>query len=223
MKNNITIAAAGLALLIGAPAFAEPSSEVAFDAPTRALLRSGDPTKGEALAKDQCDKCHGKMGPGVSDDTDDPNLAGQLASYTYKQLVDYVGKQRDDKDMRKRAKKLSDQDMVDLAAWYAAQPLPDPARKNTDQATLRLVYKGDPKRMIKPCGSCHGRSGQGGGKNDAAALTGQRRGYFISTLAGFKEEDRENDIYSRMRLIAEALTEQEIEALADYYAAPDPE
>ena len=39
----------------------------------------------------------------------------------------------------------------------------------------------------------------------------------------FKEGDRSNDVYSRMRLIAEALTDEEIEALAAYYAAALPE
>ena len=76
--------------------------------------------------------------------------------------------------------------------------------------------------MIKPCASCHGRDGLGG-KHDSATLVGLRRNYFVETMIAFQEEDRVNDIYSRMRTIAMALTEEEIEALADYYAAKDPE
>jgi cytochrome c553 len=43
-----------------------------------------------------------------------------------------------------------------------------------------------------------------------------------ASTAEFKEGDRENDVYSRMRVVAEALTEEEIEALADYFAIPEP-
>lgn len=42
-------------------------------------------------------------------------------------------------------------------------------------------------------------------------------------MLAFKEGDRTNDIYSRMRYVSEALTEAEIEALADYYASDLPE
>ncbi|MGB5226341.1 MAG: c-type cytochrome, partial [Arenicellales bacterium] len=77
---------------------AEPSSAVAFDLPTLKLLRSADPAKGEALAKEsKCAKCHGDAG--VSDDPDDVNIAGMSSSYLFKQLKDYQDKKRDDRDM----------------------------------------------------------------------------------------------------------------------------
>lgn len=40
-------------------------------------------------------------------------------------------------------------------------------------------------------------------------------------MEAFQEGDRTNDIYSRMRLIAKVLTTKEIQALADYYSAPE--
>ena len=57
---------------------------------------------------------------------------------------------------------------------------------------------------------------------DMPPLTGQRKGYFITAMEEFAEEDRANDIYWRMRDIAKLLTEEEIEALAAYYASADP-
>ena len=85
-----------------------------------------------------------------------------------------------------------------------------------------LVFRGDPTRLLKACASCHGRDGRGG-QFDHPALSGQYPEYFIYTLTEFQEDDRTNDIYSRMRHIAQALTEEEIEALASYYGTAVPE
>ena len=211
----------GMALLIPT-ARAEPSSAVAFDMATIQLLRAADPGRGEALAKEgKCAKCHGDAG--VSDDPEDVNIAGMSVSYIYKQLKDYQDKKRDDKDMYKKTRNLDEKQMADLAAWFSSQvPAPVAADRNTDPAVLRLVFHGDPTRLLKACASCHGRDGRGG-QFDHPALAGQYPEYFIYTLTEFKEEDRTNDIYSRMRHVAAALTEEEIEALAGYYATSVPE
>lgn len=210
----------GMALLVPL-AGAEPSSEVAFDIPTVHMLRAADPARGEALAKEKkCRKCHGDAG--VSDDAEDTNIAGMRPSYFYKQLKDYQGEQRDNREMKKGVRDLDDQQMADLAAWYETQaPASQAAAKEYDPAILQLVYKGDPTRLIKACSTCHGRRGQGA-MFDNPPLTGQYPEYFITTMTEFKEGDRANDIYSRMRTIAEALTEEEIEALAAYYSAALP-
>ena len=57
---------------------------------------------------------------------------------------------------------------------------------------------------------------------DHTRINGLYREYFVTTMTEFKEGDRENDVYSRMRVVAEVLTEEEIEALADYFAIPEP-
>ena len=209
-------------MLFASVANAEPSSLVAFDLATVQLLRTADTGRGEALAKEsKCAKCHGDAG--VSDDPEDVNIAGMRASYIYKQLKDYQDKNRDDKDMYKKTRNLDEQQMADLAVWFASQePAPVAEDRNTDPAILRLVYHGDPRRLLKACASCHGRDGRGG-QFDHPALAGQYPEYLVYTLTEFKEEDRTNDIYSRMRHIAAALTEEEIEALAGYYATTVPE
>lgn len=197
---------------------AEPSSAVAFDLPTLRLLKSADPEKGEALAKkSKCSKCHGDNG--VSDDPDDSNIAGMSVSYLFKQLKDFQDKKRDDRDMFKKVRYLEDSELADLAAWYALQEpaKPDPNRVMTEEVK-KLVVRGDPERLLKACSSCHGRDGRGG-QFDHPALTGQIKGYLVYSMMAFKEGDRTNDIYSRMRHVSEALTEDEIEALADYYAS----
>ena len=198
-------------------ALAEPSSEVAFDLDTVRLLRSADPANGEAVAKkSKCRKCHGDAG--VSTDPDEVNIAGMRSSYLYKQLKDYHGGQRDERSMKKATKKLNDQEMADLSAWYASLPAAKQGETEPDENTLKLVYQGDPTRLLKSCRSCHGRKGQGG-QFDHPAIAGQNRGYFIETMTLFQDGDRENDVYSRMRVIAEKLTEEEIEGLATFYSA----
>ena len=209
-------------LLCASVASAEPSSAVAFDQATLNLLADADPARGEALAGEgKCRKCHGDAG--VSEDPEDVNIAGLSASYIYKQLADYKDKNRDDRDMYKAMKDLGGQQMADLAVWFAAQAPAQPAAdRNMSPEVMKLVFQGDPTRLLKACASCHGRDG-GGGQFDHPALTGQHQEYFVYTLTEFREGDRTNDIYARMRTVAEALTEEEIDALAAYYGAAVPQ
>jgi cytochrome c553 len=143
-----------------------------------------------------------------------------LATYTYKQLKDYKdGKRTDNPMMVGLTKPLKDQDMADLAVFYAAQPLPAAtvASEGVGDGAKVLVNKGDGKRLLAPCAACHGGRGQGS-IVDVPALAGQQSGYFSQTMQAYKQGKRNNDIYQRMRLIAQQLTDEEIKAVADYYA-----
>jgi cytochrome c553 len=125
--------------------------------------------------------------------------------------------------MYKNVKNLDDKQLADLAAWYAEL---EPAARGTSKTVTaeiqRLITHGDPERLLKACAACHGSKGRGG-QFDHPALAGQNRTYLVDSMIAFKDEDRTNDIYSRMRTVSEVLTEEEIEALADYYAADLPE
>jgi cytochrome c553 len=213
---RMMIVLAGMALLVPA-VHAEPSSEVAFDVPTLKMLKSADPAAGKELATEtKCAKCHGDAG--ISDDEDDINIAGMSASYIFKQLRDYKDKKRDARDMYKLVRDMDDQQLANLSAWYASlEPAPpNPNRVLTDEVRT-LVYRGDPERLLKSCASCHGQDGRGG-QFDNPALAGQHKTYLIDSMTEFKEGDRENDVYGRMRDVSTRLTEAEIEALAEYYA-----
>ncbi len=220
MIKTLTLMA-GLSML-ATNVIAEPSSAVAFDVPTLKMLRDADPARGETVAGDnKCAKCHGDAG--VSDDPDDINIAGMSRSYIYKQLVDYKDKSRDNRDMYKRVKKLENQDFADMAAWYESlEPAAPRADRQMTPELRQLIVNGDPTRLLKGCAACHGRDGMGG-QFDHPLLTGQHKQYLIDSMTEFKDEDRENDVYGRMRDVSRALTEAEIEMLADYYAAFVPE
>jgi cytochrome c553 len=215
--GSIRMILLSLLFLFGTQGLAAPSTNVAWTSQTRALVASGDFERGEKLAG-RCAPCHGATG--VSSMAAYPSLAGQLATYIFKQLKDYHdGKRADNAVMTATVAGLSEQNMVDLAAFYAAQSLP-PANSENDGGDIarQLVGKGDGKRLIPPCASCHGASGEGKIVH-IPALAGQMSRYISQTMQNYKNGQRANDVYSRMRLIAAKLSEPEIKALADYYAS----
>ena len=115
------------------------------------------------------------------------------------------------------AKGLTEQDAADLAVWFSS--LPPQENKSSSQnlaSAKRMVEQGDSKRILPPCFVCHGGKGQGE-KMDIPMLAGQQPDYFSRTLEAYKNGQRHNDIYSRMRLIAQQLSDEEIKELAQYY------
>ncbi len=185
-------------------------------------VAKGDPKKGETLAKQaRCSKCHGDTG--VSDEDDTPSIAGQIAAYSYKQLHDYKAKNRDDRDMLKKVKKLSNQDMIDISAWYATQKTEAMAGDKKGKKIPVLANKGDKKRFLIACDTCHDKDAMKRGFQ-TPIIEGQKPEHFVETMMAFKEGDRTNDHYKLMQNIASKLTEDEIKELAGYYAAkPMPE
>lgn len=202
------------ALLFPLALSAQPSSQVAWTAEQLNFVKAGNPTKGQELAK-SCAACHGDKGISTAQAT--PSLAGQLPTYLYKQLQDYKNGDRQDPMMSGIAKSLNQQDAADLAAWFASLPPVFQSRSPMvyEQAE-KLVKEGNRDRILPPCEVCHGNDGKGQ-TMDIPALSGQNAAYLSATLKAFKSGARRNDIYSRMRLIAESLSEQEIDELGFYY------
>jgi cytochrome c553 len=195
---------------------AEPSTNIAWTPELLNFVKHGDAAKGKELAQ-TCAGCHGKNG--VSPIETYPSLAGQLATYTYKQLRDYADGKRTHMLMNSVAAGLTEQDSADLAVWFASLPAPQADRnQKSGQLTQakRLVEMGNGKKLIPPCFTCHGSRGQGE-KQDIPALSGQNPGYFSTTLEEYKNGTRHNDVYGRMRLIAEQLSAEDIRQLAQYY------
>jgi len=212
-----------LAFIAPALVNAEPSSQIAWTPDNLNLVKSGNLSKGKELAE-SCKSCHGDKGQGMKEETRDgetlpsiPALAGQLATYTYKQLRDYANGSRSHVQMTGIAKGLTEQAAADLAVWFGSLPHAEnkSGSKNLDRAE-KMVESGDGKRILPPCFVCHGGKGQGE-KQDIPALAGQQADYFARTLLEYKNGQRHNDIYSRMRLISQQLSEAEIKELAQYY------
>jgi cytochrome c553 len=204
----------------------ESGSQVAWDQATLDTLKKGNAEHGGNLAQ-TCKACHGERGEGSKATVEDgetipavPAIAGQLATYTYKQLRDYANGDRSDASMTGIAKSLSEQDAADLATWFSSLPLPRIEGGDKDSGKLneaeKMAKEGDGKRILPPCFVCHGSSGQGE-KIDIPGLAGQQGDYLEKTLLAYKNGERHNDIYSRMRLIAKQLSAEEIKQLSIYY------
>jgi len=213
-----------IALIAPVMVNAKPSSQIAWTPEMLQKVKQGDLNKGKALSV-SCTGCHGEKGEGIKAETQGdetipaiPALAGQMATYTYKQLRDYFNGDRANDAMTGIAKGLSEQDAADLAAWYASlTPLQTAKSTGTRSARAeKMVAEGDGKRILPPCSVCHGGKGQGE-KMDIPALAGQQADYVVNTLMAYKSGERHNDNYSRMRLIAQQLTDAEIRELAEYY------
>lgn len=178
----------------------------------------GDPLRGEELnTQHMCASCHGK--DGIAPTTNWPSVAGQLESYTFKMLLDYQSGARAEDNranvMSAVVEMLSPQDMSDLASYYASLEAPV---LTTSLPVPELVTKGDTERLITPCASCHGVTGQGGIKG-TPAIAGQSADVLKRALEFYQSGERHSDLYSVMGQAAMRLTADEIDSLSDYYSS----
>jgi cytochrome c553 len=160
----------------------------------------------------QCTMCHGARG---LSNANTPNLAGQYAAAIYKQLQDYKSGARINAIMSPRVVSLSDQDMRDLAAYYAYLPRLPPYHPIDAGPEPQIVEHGAPMRNIPPCATCHGEVDH---KLGSAWLEGESAVYLHTQLQEFASGKRHNDISGQMRNIARNMTGAEIEQASVYYA-----
>ena len=170
---------------------------------------SADAEAGRRRAE-PCAACHGPAGnatiPGM------PSLAGQPTMYTHWTLIKFRDGRRKDPQMSPIAEKLSDEDMADLAAYYAAQRArPRPA--GVDQSKTA-----DGKRIAEyyHCSSCH--RPQFTGFEQVARLAGQDLTYLTKLIRGFKQKTA-SDLDGTMTMAAQPLRDEDIEPLAHYIAS----
>jgi cytochrome c553 len=172
--------------------------------------------RGATLAQ-RCAICHGPIGISRADS---PNLAGQYVSVIYKQLLDFRSLARTNAVMSPFAANLSDQDITDLADYYAYLPRLPAYHPERKLPTPRIVIYGAPIRGVAPCGACHGSLDN---KIGSPWLEGQSQVYLKEQLQAFASGQRTNDINQQMRNIARVMTPQEIDEAAAYYASQPPE
>lgn len=167
--------------------------------------------RGATLALN-CTMCHGAQGVSRSDA---PNLAGQYPEVVSKQLIDYKGGKRASSIMAALSRNLTDENIADLAAYYASLPKARTAPTTYDESLPALIRVGDPMRNIAPCISCHGGVDQ---KLGAPWLEGMPKDYLVQQLQLFKQGQRRNDGQQQMRNVARSMTEDEIGRVATFYA-----
>jgi cytochrome c553 len=191
-------------------------SEVVLTPTTLAHPSQESIGRGATLAQ-RCAICHGPTGISRADS---PNLAGQYVAVIYKQLLDFRALARTNAVMSPFAANLSDQDIADLAAYYAYLPRLPAYHPEPQLPRPRIVIYGAPIRGIAPCGACHGSLDN---KTGSPWLEGQSEVYVKDQLQAFASGQRTNDINQQMRNIARAMTPQEIDEAAAYYASQPPD
>ena len=177
--------------------------------------QGGDAAAGKSKAA-VCSACHGA--DGNSSNGEWPKLAGQHAQYLENQLHAYKSGERKNPIMAGQVAALSEQDIKDLAAYFASQPLkPGVANPELAKQAESLYRGGRAEAGIPACSACHGPQGAGNAAAGYPAIHGQHAQYTAAQLKAYRSGERAGtDLATMMSQVATQLTDAEIEALASY-------
>jgi cytochrome c553 len=180
---------------------------------------TGDVEAGKAQAA-ACGACHGQDGASPIDPSY-PVLAGQSAVYLLRQLNAIQSTARNIPLMAGQLNGKSQQDLADIAAYYASLPGKVGQAQGDDEsiALAEGIYRGGVQsKAVAACVACHAPSGKGNAPAGFPAIGGQSPAYTIKQLTDYREGRRVTDeaFGGMMRGVAGRLTDTEIAALADY-------
>jgi cytochrome c553 len=179
--------------------------------PLAPLTLTGSAERGEALAY-TCSGCHGVEGyHNAYPSYHVPKLGGQNADYLEVALQGYRAGSRSHATMQAQAAQLSDQDIVDLAAWF--ESLEGRPETGSSAAADTAIAAGRQKAVA--CQTCHGTDGIAEGPQ-WPNLAGQHESYLIEALTQYKRGARADLLMGPMLA---PLDDQAIEELAAFYAA----
>ena len=174
-----------------------------------------DIAKGQAKSNEVCGACHTNDGSRGS--PANPILQGQHPDYIVKQLTEFKNDKRSNPVMKGFASTLTEQDMKNVAAFYASKQAKPGFAKSKDSIALgEKIYRGGlADRSIAACAGCHGPNGAGI-PAQYPRLAGQHGDYTVAQLVAFQTGTRKNS--PQMTGIAAKMTDKEIKAVADYIA-----
>ncbi|SIS13573.1 cytochrome c oxidase, cbb3-type, subunit III [Aquipseudomonas alcaligenes] len=185
-----------------------------------AAAQAANPLVGDAEAGKAkvavCGACHGADGNSAAPNF--PKLAGQGEKYLLKQLHDVKSGKRQIVEMTGMLTNLSDQDLADIAAYFASQKMSvgaaDPALVEHGEALFR---GGKLAEGMPACTGCHSPDGAGLAAAGYPKLGGQHSQYVAKQLTDFREGNRTNDGDAMiMRAIAAKLSNKDIQAVSSY-------
>ena len=170
-----------------------------------------------------CSACHGADGNSAVPSF--PKLAGQGEAYLIKQMKDIRDGARPVPTMAGQLDGKSDEELADLAAYFASQPKSG-GRTNPELVALgaKIFRGGVAERNVAACSACHSPTGKGNAPAGFPSLAGQHAEYTATQLKMYRKgyEDssgRTNDGDGKiMRTIAFGLSDKEIEAVSSYIA-----
>jgi cytochrome c553 len=174
-----------------------------------------DLAKGQATATAVCVACHtfdGSRGSPAQ-----PILAGQHPEYLVKQLTEFKSGKRANAIMKGFASTLSEDEMRNVAAFYASKTAKPGFAKNKELAALgEKIYRGGiADRSVPACAGCHSPTGSGI-PVAYPRLASQHGDYIKSQMLAFRSGARKNS--AQMMGVAAKLNDREIDAVSDYIA-----
>ena len=140
-----------------------------------------------------------------------PSLAGQPTMYTHWQLIKFRDGRRKNDQMTAFVAPLTDTDMADLAAFYAAQK---PVRRSTN-VDPEKVEDGKKAAVFYHCTSCH--KPDLSGKEQIPRLAGQDLDYLRKLIRGFKDKTA-SDLDGTMTAAVQPLTDEDLQNLVHFIA-----
>ncbi|MFT0546227.1 c-type cytochrome [Allopusillimonas ginsengisoli] len=173
-----------------------------------------------------CATCHGANGEGMAA-AGFPYLAGQGATYLTEQLQNFASGERHNPVMEPIAKAMTLAQIEAVSGYFAQLPKPFDATALSNMvdtypekaaAGAWVANRGDWDNNIPACIQCHGAGGVGVGTR-FPALAGLPANYLRQQLIGWKGKKRSDGPLSLMGDIARRMSETQISAVADYFAA----
>jgi cytochrome c553 len=130
------------------------------------------------------------------------------------------GEERANAQMAGMVANLSEQDMRDLAAFYANQPQKTMGASNEERVDRgqKIYLGGIPEKGVAACVACHGPRGRGNPAANYPDVGGQYAQYLITQLEYFRSGERANDRAAMMRSLASEMSDEEIRAVSEYMA-----
>lgn len=206
-----------------APTRDTTSADIRTDesAPVQGLINGEDSTAPAAVT-DRCGRCHGLEGGG-RDIGAFPRLDGQRPHYLFASLKAYADGERNSGIMQPIAAGLTIEEMREIAFYYSRLDAPPSSPAESDPSAIargeEIAHEGIPLKRVPSCADCHG-PGTLPRNPFYPNLAGQYAEYIKLQLELFKDDHRGGSVYSRlMHPTAEDLTEEEMKAVALYYAS----
>ncbi|MES2957784.1 MAG: c-type cytochrome [Pseudomonadota bacterium] len=174
-----------------------------------------DLAKGQAISTQVCAACH--TADGSRGSPANPIIAGQHPEYLVKQLQEFKSGKRNNAIMKGFASTLSDEDMKNVAAFYAGKGAKPGFAKNKDSVKLgeKIYRAGIADKAVPACAGCHSPNGAGI-PAQYPRIGGQHGDYTEAQLVAFRGGARGNSV--QMNSIAEKMSDREVKAVADYIA-----
>jgi cytochrome c553 len=176
---------------------------------------AGNIQAGQAKASAICLACHSLDGNSVNPEW--PSIAGQHEQYIIKQVKAFRAGERTNTLMSPIALTLTDQEIEDVAAYYASQKIKGQEAAEDKVALGQKIYRGgNADNKVPACMACHGPTGHGNPAANYPSIRSQHATQLVTQLKAYKDGTRKTDQNEMMRTIAARLSDAEISAVAQY-------